>query len=113
MRWLLSLLSTPSSFPADPWGYARNQIGHGYLIGGLGALLVGILPILILYLAWEAVQYLRFGGTLSDGLEDFANVLAVALAAALWRPEIILIHTVYLAAEFSARMEISKGGRNG
>lgn len=113
MRWLLSLLSTPSSFPADPWGYARNQIGHGYLIGGLGALLVGILPILILYLAWEVVQYRRFGGALSDGIQDFANVLAVAMAVSLLRPEIILIHTVYLAAEFSARMEIRKGGRNG
>lgn len=113
MKWLFSLLATPSSFPSDPWGYARNQIGHGYVVGGLGTLIFGIWPVLALYLVWEWVQYRRFGGSLSDGIEDCANVLAVALAVSLWRPEVILIHSIYLAAEFSARMEIRKGGRNG
>lgn len=113
MRWLLSLLSTPSSFPDDPWGYARNQIGHGYIVGGLGAFAFGVWPVLVIYLAWEWAQYALYGGTLSDGLEDFANVLVIALAVSLMRPELILIHTIYLAAEFSARFESRKGGRHG
>jgi len=32
---LRDLLRRPSSYREGPWAYARNQMGHGYLVGGL------------------------------------------------------------------------------
>lgn len=111
IRWLLWLLRTPTAFPADPWRYARNQLGHGYLVGGLGALLLGLHIVLPGYILWEWLQRRFHGADLSDGIEDFANVATIGFAAAVWQaggtawPAFIAIHTIYLAAGMAYRRE--------
>lgn len=80
---MIRLLTQPSSYRANPAGYALNQIGHA----GLGALWVWLgLPLwawVLAYAAWEAVQLLAFGAGLADGLEDAAFASAGAAAALL------------------------------
>lgn len=107
IRWLVGLLRTPSSFPADPWGYARNQIGHGYIVGGLPVLIWPplILPLILAYLIWEDLQVTLYHGTLSDSLEDTANVATVALAAWMHQPLVLVIHLLFLAAGTRRRVE--------
>ena len=107
MKWLFELLRTPSSFPADPWGYARNQIGHGYIVGGLPVLIWPplIVPLIIGYILWEDLQITLFLADLSDSLEDLANVAVVALAAWLMQPLILVIHLLFLAAGIRRRVE--------
>ena len=105
MNWLLLQLRTPTAFLTDPWAYLRNQAGHGYLIGGLGTIIFGLWPVLILYAVWEAIQRSFYGADLSDDIEDFANVAAVALAVSSGRAEPLIIHALVLAAGFFWRRE--------
>lgn len=105
---LLDLLRSPSAYRGQPWAYARNQIGHGYIVGGLPVWLLGpgaLVPLLILYAVWEAIQWRRYGADLSDCIEDAAHVLAVALAVALAAPALLLVHALYLAAGIVWRIE--------
>jgi hypothetical protein len=77
------LLTKPSSFDGNPTGYAMNQAGHA----AIGALWVWAgLPLwawLAGYAAWEAIQFVMFDATASDGLEDaaFAGGGAAAFVA--------------------------------
>ena len=99
---LIDLLRSPSSFDKDRWGFARNQVGHGYIVGGIGALAIGwwILPI---YAGWEAVQRWQFGADLWDNVEDFANVMTVALAAITGNPWFLVVHAAYLLSGWLRR----------
>ncbi len=110
MKWLLKLLRSPSSFPADPWGYARNQMGHGYIVGGLPVLIWPplIFPVILGYLIWEDIQITRFRSELSDSVEDAANVLTIALAVWLWQPALLLVHLLFLIAGVLKRIEEQK-----
>lgn len=83
----------PSSYVADPWGYAKNQIGHGWLIGAGSAWLLsptlghGTVPIVVVAYAVliELPQLRRFGAQVWDSVEDWAHVAACALAVtAAW-----------------------------
>ena len=89
------LFRTPSDFPADPWGYARNQAGHGALGAGaawLGLGLAGVTgagwiapAVPGVYLAgfavWEWLQVRRHGAEPADGVEDWTMSALPALAA--------------------------------
>lgn len=107
IAWLTAALRTPSSFPAQPWAYARNQFGHGYIVGGLPAALWPPAFVIVLfgYMVWEAVQILRYGSRISDSLDDYANVMTVALAAALHEPALLIVHALYLASGVMGRLE--------
>ncbi len=107
MKWLFELLRTPSSFPADPWGYARNQIGHGYIVGGLPVLIWPplIFPLILGYLIWEDIQITRYHGSLADSADDTANVLTIALAAWLWQPALLIVHLMFLISGVLKRIE--------
>lgn len=109
---MISLLTSPSFFRRDPWGFARNQSGHGYIVGGLGTLLAqawlgpwGVPAVLAVYALWEWVQVGRYGGEVWDSIEDMANVAVIA--AATVNPETFLwfmaIHALYLGAGFLRR----------
>lgn len=99
---LLDLLRTPSAFEHDRWGFARNQIGHGYIVGGLGAMLIGwwILP---LYFLWEVAQEMFYNAQPWDNFEDFANVLVVCLAVMTANPWFLAVHVVYLVSGWLRR----------
>jgi hypothetical protein len=109
IRWILRLWHTPSSFPGKPWGYALNQLGHGYVIGGLPAAIWGpsaLLPLILGYIAIvELPQFLFWGGDPADGLEDSAHVatVAVAIAHGLWPA--LAAHALFVAAGVAARLE--------
>ena len=92
MRWLLDYLRTPSAFDRMPLAYVANQVGHcclGMCIGWLSGGQI-VVAVLIYALLIEVPQYLRWQGTLSDGLEDTAHVTAGALAGAYGWPAIIV-----------------------
>ena len=103
---MIHLLRTPSAYWNDPWGFARNQIGHGYLVGGGLAL---VLPawwlVLPLYAAWEFVQIENFRARPWDSVEDFANVALISFAVA--RPDAWLFfaaaHALFLLSGFLRR----------
>ena len=90
-------LGTPDDFRGDPYGWLTNQMSH-VLAGLAGAWLIeltvrsvgvgsgaaagaGVVAVALASGALEAWQ-LRRGGTLGDGLQDFAFVLAGALWSA-------------------------------
>lgn len=105
---LLDLLRTPSAFPRDPWGFARNQIGHGYLVGGLGAMLLPVWWIVLpLYAAWEFAQIENFRARPWDSVEDFANVAVISFAVA--RPDAWLffaaVHALFLLSGWLRRRQ--------
>lgn len=112
--WLLTLWRTPSDFAGEPWKYAINQLGHGYLIGGLPVLILGpaaLAPLILVYLALvELPQLVLWRGKLADGLEDTAHVatVAVAIAHGLWPA--LAAHALFVAAGTVARMKI--GGQD-
>lgn len=95
MKWFLTymrgLLHSPSSYRAQPWAYARNQIGHG----AVGALwfdlslrlpLLAALPIMAVgvvgYVVWEFWQWRNADAEAWDNFDDTANVMQWAMAAA-------------------------------
>ena len=100
---LARFLRTPSSFADDPRGATINQGGHA----GFGVLVawyfgMWALPfIAVLYAAWEAVQWRRYGGDDWDCVQDWCFVMTGAVAAAMepvapWA--ITVAHFVILAA---------------
>lgn len=115
LNWLLKLWTSPSAFKGDARGYLLNQLGHGYLIGGLPAAFWGppaLLPLLALYLAIvELPQVLWWGGTLADGFEDTAHVATVAVAVAYGVWPALAAHLLFVAAGTVARM--NTGGQDG
>ena len=104
MKWLLSLLRSPSSFRDDPWGYLRNQIGHAYIVGG-GLTLIGVPLWLVMlgYAAWEATQLRFYGSTWDDSLEDMAHVTAIAMAAHFSQPALVIPQLLFVASGFMWR----------
>ena len=113
MKWLIDLIQTPSAFRDDPWGYARNQIGHGYAIGFLGTLWLGWWWVIPFYIAIEVYQITARGGEVSDSIEDFANVAVMVLAATTLHPGYLAIHAIYLLAGFIWRREMQSASRKG
>lgn len=115
VRWLLGLWRTPSDFAGRPCGYALNQLGHGYLIGGLPAAIWGpaaLGPLILGYLALvELPQLVFWRGRLGDGLEDAAHVATVAVAVAHGVWPALAAHGLFVAAGTVARMTI--GGSHG
>lgn len=115
IRWLLNLWRTPSAFKGSPWPYALNQLGHGYVIGGLPAALWGppaLVPLLMVYLAVvELPQLLFWRGELADGIEDTAHVATVAVAIAYGVWPALAAHALFVAAGTVARMHT--GDHNG
>lgn len=107
MKWLIDLIQTPSAFRDDPWGYARNQIGHGYAIGFGLTLLLPWWVVIAGYIALETYQRLRRGADLSDNIEDFANVAVMVLAAETGNLWFAVVHALYLIAGLIWRMEES------
>lgn len=109
LRWLYRLWTTPSDFLGDAGGYAMNQIGHGYAIGGTAAWFWGppvLVPLVILYLAIvELPQLLLWGGDLADGIEDTAHVATVAVAVAYGIWPGLLAHLLFVIAGALARLE--------
>lgn len=99
---LIDLLRSPSAYEHDRWGFARNQLGHGYIVGGFGALFVGwwILPV---YAAWEAVQMDQYRSKPWDSVDDFANVMTIALAAITNQPLFLAAHAAYLISGWLRR----------
>lgn len=113
--FLYQLWRTPSDFEGRPWAYALNQLGHGYLIGGLPTALWGpaaLLPVIIFYLIIvELPQLLLWNGELADGIEDAAHVATVAVAVAYGVWPALVAHALFVAAGLVARMQ--SGGQNG
>ncbi len=101
----LDLLRSPSAFLHDRWGYARNQLGHGYLVGGL-ALFLPVWAVLAGYWAWEMVQIDRYRARPWDSVEDFANVAVIAFAVTIPAASLHLmaVHALYLLAGFLRRL---------
>ena len=84
LAYLRRLLRSPSSYTAQPWAYARNQIGHG-AVGALFVSLWGwqVIPgAMLAYAVWEFIQWKRYDAEAYDGFEDAANVMQWAMAAA-------------------------------
>jgi hypothetical protein len=106
----MHLLRTPSAYWNDPWGFARNQVAHGYIIGGGGALMLSpwawwaILPI---YALWEFVQIENYRARPWDSVEDFANVAVIAFAVA--RPDawafFAAVHALFLLSGWLRRRQ--------
>lgn len=115
IRWLLNLWRTPSSFPGQPWRYAANQLGHGYLIGALPIVLWGpctLVPAILVYVALvELPQILWWRGKLADGIEDAAHVATVAVAFAYGVWPVLAAHALFVAAGTVGRMQT--GGQDG
>ena len=115
IRWLARLWRTPSDFEGAPWEYAINQLGHGYLIGGLPAAIWGpeaLLPLILVYLALvELPQLVLWRGQVADGIEDAAHVATVAVAVAYGLWPALAAHGLFVAAGTVARMNI--GGQDG
>ena len=115
IRWLLNLWRTPSAFKEKPWSYALNQLGHGYVIGGLPAMIWGppaLLPLVLIYVAIvELPQLVFWKGELSDGIEDTAHVAIVAVAVAHGVWPVLAAHALFVAAGTVARMQT--GGPDG
>lgn len=107
MKWIFKLLRSPSSFPADPWGYARNQMGHGYIVGGLPVYIWpnSIVLVWLVYLIWEQIQLIKYNGELSDGLEDFTQVLAISLAVYLHQPALMVVQLMFMLVGILFRYE--------
>lgn len=105
MNWLLTLFRTPSGFPDDPWGYLRNQIGHAYIVGGVGALFLPLWMIAILYAAWEFAQYEWFYGEAWDGVEDMGHVMFVACIVSYLTPAFLAVHALFLISGFLRRKQ--------
>jgi hypothetical protein len=110
--FILRLFQTPSSFRADPWGYLRNQVAHGYLIGGAGTLILtaqgwspdlALAVVLALYGLWELAQWRLARAEGWDCLEDVAFVAVVAISVARGVPEGLVVHALFLAAGFRRR----------
>ena len=114
IRWLLNLWRTPSAFKGAPRAYALNQLGHGYVLGGVPAVLWGpsaLLPLILGYLAIvELPQLVFWGGELADGIEDTAHVATVAVAVAYGVWPALAAHALFIAAGTVARM--TTGGQN-
>lgn len=113
--WLWKLWTEPSAFKGDARGYVLNQLGHGYIIGGIPALLWGsaaVLPVVVAYLVIvEVPQAVLWDGAIGDGIEDAAHVATVAVAVAYGVWPALAAHALFIAAGMVARMKI--GGRNG
>lgn len=104
MKYFLYLLKTPSSFEGQPWAFARNQIGHGYILGGGLTLLLSLPAAMAIYLAIEAVQVVFFESELWDSVEDYAFFLAIAFAAAFNFWPLLVIHSLFLIAGTCRRL---------
>ena len=108
IAWLLEQWQTPSDFKGSPLGYALNQLGHGYLIGGIPALIWGpeaLLPLILVYLAVvELPQIVFWRGQIADGLEDAAHVATVAVAVAYGVWPALGAHVLFVAAGTVGRM---------
>jgi hypothetical protein len=116
IRWLGRLWRTPSDFEGSPLEYALNQIGHGYLIGGVPALIWGpaaLLPLVLVYLAVvELPQLVFWRGRVADGLEDAAHVATVAVAVAYGAWPALAAHALFVAAGTVARMNVGETDGN-
>lgn len=110
--WLWKLWTSPSAFKGDARGYVLNQLGHGYLIGGIPAWLWGpaaLLPLLVAYLVIvELPQFLWWGGSAEDGFEDTAHVATVAVAVAYGVWPALIAHLLFVISGGLARL--GKGG---
>lgn len=106
MKWLLDLLRRPSSFRDDPLGYARNQFGHGYIVGG-GLTILGmpLWLIVIGYAIWETIQWGFYDATVDDAFEDLGHVALVAAAFHLMAPELLLVQACFVAAGYFWRKQ--------
>jgi hypothetical protein len=99
----LALLKTPSSFPNDPGGWIRNQIGHAYLIGALGYLIgLPVLFIVAAYAIWEWVQWRRYQAEAWDCFDDLGHV-CFGVAIALIGLELAALHAIFLASGYLRR----------
>lgn len=118
------LLRSPSSFRLQPRKYVLNQFLHASLIGFLPVaagyatteifspkmqadwiLLAHFAVIMIGYVGWEAVQFFRYGATLSDNVEDFAFVGTAATSAYLWEPAMMIPLALFLLTGYLWRRE--------
>ena len=113
-RFIYELLKTPSAFRGRPWAYGRNQFLHGYAIGGLPVYLwpEGLPIFVAFYISWEQIQLLWYNGELSDGMEDFAHFMTIALAVYLHQPALMLVQLLFLAAGILFRYEEKWGGND-
>jgi len=115
IRWILTLWRTPSDFAGRPWAYALNQLGHGYIIGGISAALWGppaLLPLIVAYVVIvEFPQFAFWDGKLADGIEDTAHVATVAVAIAFGVWPALIAHALFVAAGVVARLQT--GGQDG
>lgn len=100
-----AFLRTPSSFPADPRGFAINQAGHA----GFGMLLAwafgpwALLPLGLAYAAWEAFQWRDHGGEDWDCVQDWCFVMTGAVAAS--EPVLLPILAAWLLAGYLRRAD--------
>ena len=100
---LKELLTEPDGFTGRPWGFARNQARHALI--GLGAtLLVGPVPAILLYAAWEYAQWQWFRAKAWDGAEDLGFFAAGALAVAT-SPWVLVVALLFWAAGILRRIE--------
>lgn len=97
LDYLWEMLRSPSSFRDDPLGYARNQFGHAYLIGGL-CLVLPAWTVLPVYLMWEFVQWKNYDAELPDCVEDFGHVALVGLVFATGTWILLPAHAVLVLA---------------
>ena len=103
--FLCRLLRSPSAFERDPWGWLRNQAGHAWIVGALPVFLgVPWWAVLAVYVAWEAVQWARYGAALSDNLEDISHVCAGILIGSGFTG-VLLLHMLMLGAGGAWRLE--------
>jgi hypothetical protein len=105
LRFLRNLALTPSAFDDDPCGFLRNQIGHGWLIGGLPVLIWGPLALVVTipgYAIFEVWQWRARDGEFWDCVEDFAHFVTVGLAIA-FAPVVLVSSAAFLLSGYARR----------
>lgn len=102
---IADFLRSPSSFFDDPTGFARNQAGHAGIgmiaVWALGPWSLGLVA--VLYAAWEAIQWRRYGGDDWDCAQDWAFVVTGALVPS--QPLLLLPLAGWLLAGYLRRLD--------
>jgi len=99
---LAYFFNVPSSFEADPWGFALNAAGHALIVGALSAFVFPAWLVLTAYAAWEAAQWHYRKAEAWDCLHDWSFVCAGALAVS--EPVILIPLAGFYAAGILRRL---------
>lgn len=121
LAYLRYLFDTPSAFYDDPVAYARNVVLHSALIGLVAAQAGRLIPGYefalggAIYAVWELAQWRLRKAIAADCFEDWAFVMAGALAWLTldWRVAIVALAFLASGVSFRSEMRLFMGDRDG